>query len=163
MRWRTSLQSLQRSPSPPRLAEALRTVNTYLPTVFITVNLSVPAACFLMIQIEWDWILSMCCDRKGSEKKLCLLGQYLLRPAGKTASVPEMSSACAVEQCQASKDWRCKQIQGRLLFFWPGRWRENAASVVSSESLLRSLKHNVWAVILWTFSFKHSHSQECQC
>lgn len=46
----------------------------------------------------------MCCDRKGSEKKLCLLGQYLLRPAGKTASVLEMNSACAAEQCQASKD-----------------------------------------------------------
>lgn len=64
----------------------------------------------------------MCCERKGSEKKLCLLGQYLLRPAGKTASVLEMNSVCATKQCQevsgARKDGSCKQIQGRLFYFW---------------------------------------------
>ena len=64
----------------------------------------------------------MCCERKGSEKKLCLLGQYLFRPAGKTATVLEVNTVCATEQCQAvsgaSKDRSCKQIQDRLLYFW---------------------------------------------
>ena len=87
----------------------------YLHSIFITMSLSVPAACFFVIQIKLNWIFSMCCERKGSEKKLCLLGQYLLRPAGKTASMLEMNTA--TQQCQAvsgaSKDGSCKQIQGK--------------------------------------------------
>lgn len=94
----------------------------YLHSIFISMSLSVPAACFFIIQIKWNWILSMCCERKGSVKKLCLLGLYLLRPAGKTASILEMSAVCTTEQCQAvsgaSKEESCKQIQGRLLCFW---------------------------------------------
>lgn len=94
----------------------------YLHSIFITMSLSVPAACFLIIQIKLNWIFSMCCERKRSEKKLCLLGQYLHRPAGRTASVLEMSPVWTAEQCQAgsgpNKDGSCNHIQVRLLYFW---------------------------------------------
>lgn len=91
----------------------------YLHIIFITLGLSALAAYFLIIQIKWNWIYSTFCEGKSSERSCAFWGCI---STGLLATQLAYQKWALLEQCQAvsgaRKEGSCKQILGRLLYFW---------------------------------------------